>query len=178
MNIQNAEYFFGSWGGHDSLVTDSRSVLRLRGPLTQRKRAGPVISGTWSEVRRWPRLAWQESKQDHWGQCKKCVGKTASFPCASPKASYFHTVKMNASSLKSITMKHLLQNLIHQADYMYNYQCYILIKEEKKRWIIIFTVKHHLASRGLSLPNNRHLAQNNILDHWSHTNTTLHMLRE
>lgn len=43
--------FFRSWGGHDSLVTDSRSVLELWGlmPLTQRKWAGPVISGTWSK---------------------------------------------------------------------------------------------------------------------------------
>lgn len=96
--------FFRSWGGHDNLVTDSRSVFRLQGltALTQRKWAGLVISGTWSKARRWPRLAWQESIQDHWGQCekkkkKKCVEKTASFPCASPKASYSHVVKMNAS---------------------------------------------------------------------------------
>lgn len=60
-------------------------------------------------------------------------------------------------------------------------QCYIIIKE--KRLIIIFTVKHHLVSYGLSFPKYRCLAhtiysQYNILNHWSHTNTTLHVRKK
>lgn len=75
-----------------NLVTDSKSVSTLRGwiALTQRKWDGPVIPGTWSEGR--PRLAWPESIQDHERQVQICDGKTAYFPCASPKGSYCHAL--------------------------------------------------------------------------------------
>lgn len=44
--------------------------------------------------------------------------------------------------------------------------------------MIIFTVKHHLVRCGLSQANRHLISQNNTLNHWSHTNTTLHMLKE
>lgn len=80
-------------------LTDSRSALRLRGltTFTQRKWAGSVISGTWSKARRWPRLAWQESIRDQWGQCKNVLEKKLLlFSCASPKC-----ILLNVSQTRS-----------------------------------------------------------------------------
>lgn len=140
--------FFRSWGGDDNLVTDSRSVFWLM-TLTQRKWVGPLISGTWSKAKCWPRLAWQESIQDHWGQCKNVLEKTAFFLVLLQKHPTLTMLKWtrpkdetkkqgwktNLWRIWSLPLKYnhetLQINLIYQA--YYNYQCYISIKGKKMK---------------------------------------------
>lgn len=73
--------------GHNNQITDSRSVIWPRGTITRRNQVGPVISGTWSKMGRWLRLA----TGFHPGPLRtvqKYVRKTASFPCASLKSTF------------------------------------------------------------------------------------------